>query len=106
MRRSDNVKHKDWVFAEIGVISKRLICMLKSDDAQYKEAVLLLAKGISELPCLHKKVLALYYCENMPLGEIAACLDLSECEIEKIRAETVGLFRTTLAGQMGLRDSG
>ena len=78
--------------------------MLKSDDAQYKEAVLLLAKGISELPCLDKKVLALYYCENMPLGEIAACLDLSECEIEKIRAETVGLFRTMLAGQMGLRE--
>ena len=38
----------------------------------------------------------------MPLGEIAACLDLSECEIEQIRAETVGLFRTMLAGQMGL----
>ena len=76
--------------------------MLESDDPQYKEAVLRLAKCISMLPCLQKKLLALYYFENMPLADIAACLDLTECEIEQIRAETVGLLRTMLAAQIGL----
>jgi len=30
------------------------------------------------------------------------CLDLTECEIEQIRVETVGLLQTMLAGQIGL----
>ena len=62
----------------------------------------LLAQCIAQLPLAQKTVLALYYHENLEPTEIAACLDLTEDEIEQIRGETVGLLRTMPAGQIGL----
>ena len=62
----------------------------------------LLAQCIVQLPPTQKAVLAMYYHEDLELAEIAACLDLTECEIEQMRAETVGFLRTMLAGQIGV----
>jgi DNA-directed RNA polymerase specialized sigma24 family protein len=64
----------------------------------------LLVQCIAQLPLTQKTVLVMYYHENPDLAEIAAYLDLTECEIERIRAETVGLLQTMLAGQIGLRE--
>jgi DNA-directed RNA polymerase specialized sigma24 family protein len=72
-------------------------------DALQGDVVLeLLAQCIAQLPLTQKAVLALYDHENLEPTEIAACLDLTEDEIEQIRGETVGLLRTMLAGQIGL----
>lgn len=49
-----------------------------------EEDILLLAQCIAELPGLERKLLALYYLENMSLADIAAGFDLSEkrsCQI-------------------------
>ena len=57
----------------------------------------LLVQCIAQLPLTPKTVLAMYYHENLELAEIAACLDSTDCEIEQIRAETVGLLQSMLA---------
>jgi len=63
-------------------------------DALQRDDVLeLLVQCIAQLPLTPKTVLAMYYHENLELAEIAACLDLTESEIEQIRAETVGLVQ-------------
>ena len=55
----------------------------------------MLAQRIAELPRLQKKVLALYYYENLRAAEIAACLGLAEHEIELTRAEAVRLLQAS-----------
>ena len=70
-------------------------------DALQRDVVLeLLAQCIGQLPLTQKTVLALYYYEDLELAEIAAYLGLTECEIEQIRAETIGLLQTMLAAQI------
>ena len=72
-------------------------------DALQRDAVLeLLAQCIMQLSPTQKTVLAMYYHENLEPTEIAACLGLTECEIEQVRIETSGLLRTMLAAQMGV----
>jgi DNA-directed RNA polymerase specialized sigma subunit len=66
------------------------------------EVLELLVQCISQLSPTQKTILALYYHEDLEPAEIAACLNMTECEIEQICAETVGLLRTMLAAQMGL----
>jgi DNA-directed RNA polymerase specialized sigma subunit len=73
-----------------------------ADDSLQRDDVLeLLVQCIAQLPRTQKIVLALYYHEDLEPAEIAACLNLTECETEQIRAETVGLLRTTLATDRG-----
>ena len=55
-----------------------------------------LIQQIVQLPPTPKKILAMYYYENLPLAEIAACLGLTEREIDLIRARTVRLLRNNL----------
>jgi hypothetical protein len=62
--------------------------MPELDNAQHKESVLLLAQCISKLPSLQKKVLAMYYFENMPLADIAVSLGLSKISTYQILVET------------------
>jgi RNA polymerase sigma factor for flagellar operon FliA len=69
--------------------------MQKGRRLQRKGDILMLAQRIAELPRLQKTVLALYYYENLPAAEIAACLGLAEHEIELIRAEAVRLLQTS-----------
>ena len=56
----------------------------------------LLVKRIAELPPTPKKVLALYYREDLQIAEIATCFGLSEDRIRQILSETVDLLRTYL----------
>ena len=55
-----------------------------------------LVQQIVQLPPTPKKILAMYYYENLPPAEIAACLGLTEREIDLIRARTVRLLRNNL----------
>jgi DNA-directed RNA polymerase specialized sigma subunit len=52
-----------------------------------------LAKRMAELPDLQKKVLAMYYYENMQLSQIAAVFGLGESRICQIRGEAVEVLR-------------
>ena len=66
-------------------------------DALRRDQILsLLVERIARLPSTPKKVLAMYYYENLQPAEIAACLGLNEHDIELIRVQTVSLLKTDL----------
>jgi hypothetical protein len=75
-----------------------------------EEALPFLVQRIVQLPPAPRRVLAMYYHENLPLSEIAPCFGLTECQIDKIRIETVDLLRKYLlsvwAKTLQLRNSG
>ena len=48
----------------------------------------LLIQRIEQLSPKAKKILAMYYYEQLKLSEIAACFRQSECQIDEIRKET------------------
>jgi predicted DNA-binding protein YlxM (UPF0122 family) len=64
------------------------IAMQESDSLEQRECVLQLAERIGELPPIQKKLLAMYYFENLPLAEIAAQLGLSKIVACQILVET------------------
>ena len=74
------------------------------DGLQHEAVLELLAQCIVELSPTQQTVLAMYYHENLEPTGIAACLGLTECEIEQVRVETLGLLRTMLAAQIGLAE--
>lgn len=57
-----------------------------------KDLLPLLVQTIEQLPPRAKKILAMYYYENLRLTEIATCFRLSECQIDNILTETVDLL--------------
>lgn len=59
------------------------------DRMEKDELMQLVAQRISELPDIPKKILAMYYFENMRLAEIAAVFNLTESRICQIHAQTV-----------------
>jgi len=61
--------------------------MPESRNPQHNDRVLLLAQCISRLPSLQKKILAMYYFENMPLADIAVSLGLSKIKACQILVE-------------------
>ncbi len=66
------------------------------DALERKEMVLLLAKRISQLADVPKKVLAMYYYEGLKLADIAACFGLTESRICQIHTQAVKQLRTYL----------
>ena len=54
------------------------------------------AKRMAQLPALQKKVLAMYYYENMQLAEIAKVFGLTESRICQIRGDAVEVLRKYL----------
>jgi RNA polymerase sigma factor FliA len=62
-----------------------------------KEALSMLTQRMAELPDTPKKVLAMYYYENMRICDIAACFRLSESRICQIHTQTIDLLRNYLA---------
>jgi RNA polymerase sigma factor FliA len=66
------------------------------DVEERKEVLSLLTQRIAELPDVPKKVLAMYYYENMRLSEIATCFRLTESGICQILNQTVGVLRNYL----------
>jgi len=71
-------------------------CVAPLDALERKEVLSLLAQRMEQLPAVPKKVLALYYYENMRLSEIATCFGLTESRICQIHTQTVGLLRNYL----------
>ena len=71
------------------------------DALQRDDALELLVQCIAELTPTQKTLLALYYHEDLQPVEIAACLGLTEGEIDQIRAETLELLQTKLAVRIG-----
>ena len=71
-------------------------CIAPRDVLERKEVLSLLAQRMEQLPAVPKKVLAMYYYENMRLSEIAACFGLTESRICQIHTQTVGLLRNYL----------
>ena len=59
------------------------------DNLEKAELVQLLTQRIAELPDIPKKILAMYYYENMRLAEIAAVFGLTESRICQIHAQTI-----------------
>jgi RNA polymerase sigma factor for flagellar operon FliA len=53
------------------------------------EVLQLMAQRIAELPDIPKKILAMYYFENMRLAEIAAVFGLTESRICQIHSQTI-----------------
>ena len=73
-----------------------LSCIPALDAMDRKEVLSLLTQRMAELPDKPKKVLAMYYYENMRVAEIAACFRLSESRICQIHTQTIGLLRNYL----------
>jgi len=59
------------------------------DRMEKDELMQLVAQRIEELPDIQKKILAMYYFENMRLAEIATVYNLTESRICQIHAQTV-----------------
>lgn len=59
------------------------------DRMEKEELMALLVQRIAELPEIPKKILAMYYHQNMRLAEIAEVFDLTESRICQIHAQTV-----------------
>ena len=68
-------------------------CVSAVHALERKEIISLLAERMAQLPELQKKVLAMYYYENMQLSEIAAVFGLTESRICQIRGEAVEVLR-------------
>ena len=71
------------------------------DALQHDEVLELLVQFISQLSPTQKTILAMYYHEDLEPADIAPCVQLTEGEVDQVRAETVGLLRTMLAAQIG-----
>jgi DNA-directed RNA polymerase specialized sigma24 family protein len=64
------------------------------------EALSLLIQCIVQLPCPLKKILALYFYEDLDVAEIADRLGLPEYEIDQILAKTLRILRTMVAARL------
>lgn len=63
------------------------------DVVERKEIIALLAERITQLPEIPKKVLAMYYYENLRLSDIATCFGLTESRICQIHTQAVSQLR-------------
>jgi RNA polymerase sigma factor FliA len=66
------------------------------DNLEKAELVQLLTQRIAELPEIPRKVLAMYYFENLRLAEIAAVFGLTESRICQIHAQCIAGLRVFL----------
>jgi RNA polymerase sigma factor for flagellar operon FliA len=88
---SDNVALHD-IIADDGQPTGR-------DELQKKELVQLMIARLQQLPDMQKKVLAMYYFEEMRLAEIAAVFGVTEGRISQIHTQAVIGLRTFLKRQ-------
>ena len=71
------------------------------DVVERKEIIALLAERITQLPDVPKKVLAMYYYENLRLADIAACFGLTESRICQIHTQAVSQLRAYMQSILG-----
>ena len=70
------------------------------DELERKELVQIVMKRIQMLPDMPKKILAMYYFEEMRLSEIAAAFGLTEGRISQIHTQTVIGLRAFIANTL------
>jgi RNA polymerase sigma factor for flagellar operon FliA len=70
------------------------------DPSDHNKVLELLVQHIVQLPRIPKKILSMYYYENLRPAEIAAGFGLSESEIELIRTQTVRSLRNKLVDDL------
>jgi len=70
------------------------------DRAENNELLELLRERLEELPEVPRKVLTMYYLENMRLAEIAAVFNLTESRICQIHSQAIANLRTYLSRAM------
>jgi len=66
---------------------------LALDALERKEIISLLVERLAQLPEPQKKVLAMYYYENMQLSEIAAIFGVTDARVSQIRSQVVAVLR-------------
>ena len=76
--------------------------VLARDRMEHEELLQLVAQRIQQLPDIPRKILAMYYFENMRLAEIAAVFGLTESRICQIHSQTVLALRASLQRQRSL----
>jgi RNA polymerase sigma factor for flagellar operon FliA len=59
------------------------------EKMENSELIQLMTQRIAELPDIQRKILAMYYFENMRLVEIAQVFDLTESRICQIHSQTI-----------------
>jgi RNA polymerase sigma factor for flagellar operon FliA len=67
------------------------------DSLEKQELLQLLSQRIAELPDIPRKILAMYYFENLRLAEIAAVFGLTESRICQIHSQTIIRLRAFLS---------
>jgi RNA polymerase sigma factor for flagellar operon FliA len=67
------------------------------ESMEKTELIEILVKRMEELPDTHRKVLSMYYFENMRLAEIAAVFGLTESRICQIHTQVILGLRTFLS---------
>jgi RNA polymerase sigma factor for flagellar operon FliA len=72
------------------------------ENLEKEELVKLLTQRLAELPDIPRKILAMYYFENMRLAEIAAVFGLTESRICQIHSQTI----LSLRGYLGRARNG
>jgi RNA polymerase sigma factor for flagellar operon FliA len=65
-----------------------------SEETMKREMVRLVVERMQQMPDIQKKVLAMYYFENLRLAEIAAAFGLTESRICQIHSQAVLSLRT------------
>lgn len=65
-----------------------------AESASKRELIELVMSQLDRLPAMQKKVLSLYYCEDLRLKEIAAVFDVTESRICQIHAQAILALRT------------
>ena len=71
-------------------------CVSALDALERKEIISLLAEHLAQLPELQRKVLVMYYYQNMQLSEIAVIFGVTESRISQIRGQAVAQLRKYL----------
>jgi RNA polymerase sigma factor FliA len=70
------------------------------DPSDRNKVLELLTQRIAQLPRIPKKILAMYYYENLRLAEIATVHRLTENEIQLILTQTVKSLRNKLVDDL------
>ena len=63
----------------------------------------LLAQYLAQMPAVQKKVLAMYYHEDMSLSDIATCFGLTESRIRQIHRQGVVSLREIFVTHLRVR---
>jgi len=73
--------------------------VLTRDRMEHEELLNLVSQRIQQLPDIPRKILAMYYFENMRLAEIAAVFGLTESRICQIHSQTMLTLRASIQRQ-------